>query len=255
MMIKAVGVDGGVAPGFKTSSFLIDNKILLDAGSVASGLPIAEQILIDHILISHAHLDHICELAYLCDNCFGLRDKPFEVYATKEAINIIKNHLFNDVLWPDFSKLPTKENPTIRFNEIEDHKNFKLGDYDIRPLPLNHNGGAVGYLIEREEKSVLLTMDTGPNSEEFWSEIKGLKNLVAIFTEVSFPNRLDKVAELSLHHTPMSLEKEIEKMPENIPLFIGHLKPNYKEEVIAELEQIKEREITILESNNHIFSF
>ena len=44
MIVKIVGGHGGVSPGFKATSYLIDNKLLIDAGSIASGVPIAELV-------------------------------------------------------------------------------------------------------------------------------------------------------------------------------------------------------------------
>ena len=122
MLVKVIGGHGGVSPGYKATSYLIDGKLLIDAGSVASGIQIDAQILIDHILISHSHLDHISDLAFLADNCFGLKGAPFEIYASTKAKNNIMNHLLNDEIWPDFTALPSKGNPTLQFHEFDGEK-------------------------------------------------------------------------------------------------------------------------------------
>jgi cAMP phosphodiesterase len=113
MQVRVIGGHGGVAPGYRASSYLIDNKLLIDAGSVATGISIQEQADIDYFLISHSHLDHIKDLAFICDNCFSLRKKPFQVYCHTTTKNAIKTHLFNEVIWPDFSVLPSPENAVI----------------------------------------------------------------------------------------------------------------------------------------------
>ncbi|MFZ4714843.1 MAG: MBL fold metallo-hydrolase [Bacteriovoracaceae bacterium] len=254
MLVRVIGGHGGVSPGFKATSYLIDGKLLIDAGSVAEGLHISEQTLVDHILISHPHLDHIKDLAFMCDNCFGLRPNPFEVYSSQTVKDAINNHLMNDLIWPDFSVLPTRENPTIRFHRLEAEQSITLGDYDILPVPVNHQGGAFGFIVTRKNKSVLFTQDTGP-TDRIWELAHKYNNLSAIFTEVSFPNHMEKIATASLHHTPSSMKKEIEKMPKDIPIFLGHLKPNFQEQLFHEIDQIGSDRLVCLGSSNHSYLF
>ncbi|MBP9681638.1 MAG: 3',5'-cyclic-nucleotide phosphodiesterase [Bacteriovorax sp.] len=254
MLVRIIGGHGGVSPGFKATSYLIDGKLLIDAGSVASGIQIEEQVHIDNILISHAHLDHISDLAFMSDNCFGMKGRPFEVYANVPIKEAIKKHLLNDIIWPDFTKLPTKENPTLRFHDILPETWLELGEYRILPVPVNHQEGALGFIIERHDRAVVFTQDTGP-TEKIWEYAKKVKNLKAIFTEVSFPNALTKVATDSLHHTPASMREEIKKMPKDIPIFLGHLKPNFQHQLFVEIEELGDERITILGSSDTSYVF
>jgi cAMP phosphodiesterase len=254
MLVRIIGGHGGVSPGFKATSYLIDGKLLIDAGSVASGIQIQEQSFIENILISHAHLDHISDIAFLADNCFGLKDRPFEIYANSPIIAAIKKHLLNDILWPDFTALPNKENPTLRFNTVEPGKQLVLGDYKIIPVPVNHQEGALGFIVERKGSSIVFTQDTGP-TDLIWEYAKNAKNLKAIFTEVSFPNFLSKVAHDSQHHTPATMKSEIKKMPKDVPIFLGHLKPNFQSQLFKEIEEIGEERITILGSSDTSYIF
>lgn len=254
MLIRVIGGHGGVSPGFKATSYLIDGNLLLDAGSVASGIQISEQTLIDNILISHSHLDHISDLAYLSDNCFGLKGKPFEVYASKIAKDNIMKHLLNDEIWPDFTQIPSKEDPTLRFHEIESEKPFMLGDYKILPVKVNHPAGGHGFIIEKNGKSVIFTQDTGPTGR-IWELGKKCENLKAIFTEVSFPNNLVQVAADSFHHTPETVFKEIKKMPKKVPIFLGHLKPNYQQQLIQEVSELDCPRISLLTADDTSFVF
>ncbi|PIP92577.1 MAG: hypothetical protein COW00_08305 [Bdellovibrio sp. CG12_big_fil_rev_8_21_14_0_65_39_13] len=254
MIVRIIGGHGGVSPGFRATSYLIDGKLLIDAGSVASGLQINEQVLIDNILISHSHLDHVCELAYLSDNCFGLKDKPFEIHTTKVAMDNVRKHLLNDEIWPDFSKLPNKEKPTIRFNEIQSEKTFQLGEYKITPVPVNHPAGGHGFIIEKRNSQIVFTQDTGP-TDRIWELAHKLTHLKAIFTEVSFPNKLQKVADDSFHHTPNSINEEIKKMPVDVPIFLGHLKPNYQTELFQEIDALKNDRISLFGSDDTQFVF
>jgi len=255
MLVRIIGGHGGVAPGFRATSYLIDGKLLIDAGSVASGILIDEQVLIDHILISHAHLDHISDLAFISDNCFGLKAKPFQVYSNQKVKDAIKTHLMNDVIWPDFSKLPNEQRPTMSFNVIVPEKELQLAEYKIIPVTVNHPLGGMGFIVEKKNTSVLFTQDTGP-TDRIWEMAHAIKNLKAIFTEVSFPNNLQDVARISQHHTPASMKEEIKKMPGDIPIFLGHLKPNFQTILYKEIEEINsDGRITLLGSDDTSYVF
>lgn len=242
-----------MAKGFATTSFLIDEKLLVDAGGVAGTIDIDKQTAIENILITHCHLDHIKDLAFLCDNCFGLKPKPFQVFTHNTVKNIIKTHLLNDIVWPDFSVLPTPENPTITLKGVKEEETFKISDYSITPVKVMHAHDAMGYFIEKSGKTILFTGDTGP-TERIWEIAKKVKGLVAIFTEVSFPNRLQNVATISDHHTAQSLKEELKKMPENVPVILTHLKPNFREEIMQEISPLGER-IQVIKEDGVIFNF
>ena len=254
MLVRIIGGHGGVSPGFKATSYLIDGRLLIDAGSVASGIQIEEQSHIDNILISHSHLDHISDLAFLADNCFGMKGRPFEIYANRPVKEAIMSHLLNDIIWPDFTKLPNEKNPTLHFNDIKPEMALALGDYRIIPVLVNHQNSALGFIIERKNTAVVFTQDTGP-TDRIWELAHQYKNLKAIFTEVSFPNSLSKVAQDSLHHTPATMKEEIKKMPKDVPIFLGHLKPNFQSQLFKEIEELNEERITILGSSDTSYVF
>ncbi|HXH29624.1 MAG TPA: 3',5'-cyclic-nucleotide phosphodiesterase [Bacteriovoracaceae bacterium] len=254
MKIKVLGGHGGLVKGYATTSFLIDDCLLLDAGNAASTLSIDEQINIENILISHCHMDHIKDLAFLSDNCFGLRKTPFQVYTHGTVKKAIKDHLLNDVVWPDFTKLPTAQNPTMEIHAVESEKEFVLGPYEIFPVKVNHPMDAMGFIIKKNGESILFTSDTGPTNR-IWEFAHKTPNLKAIFTEVSFPNEMQKVADLSDHHTPDSINAEIRKMPKDIPIVLTHLKPNYREVILRQMSVFKNSRVKILEEDGEVFSF
>jgi ribonuclease BN (tRNA processing enzyme) len=254
MKIQVLGGHGGEALGFGTTSFLIDEKLLIDAGAVASTLSIDQQTKIDHILISHCHLDHIKDLAFICDNCFGLKRKPFQVHTHETVKGIIKAHLLNDVVWPDFTKLPNSENPTMVIHSLQEENELTLGEYKVLAVKVKHAHDAMGFIIEKGDSAVLFTSDTGP-TERIWSVAKAQKNLKAIFTEVSFPNELQKVADISDHHTPFSIQKELQKMPSGIPVILTHLKPHYRDSILKEMKGIGEGRVRVLEKDGEVFNF
>ena len=254
MLVRIVGGHGGVSPGYRATSYLIDGKLLIDAGSVASGIQIAEQVLIDNILISHSHLDHISDLAFLADNCFGQKGRPFEIYTNPEVKNSIMTHLLNDTIWPDFTKIPSKLNPTLRFNDLEAEKEVQIGDYTVTSVKVNHPGPGHGFIIEKNNTTIVFTQDTGP-TDRIWELAKTKKNLKAIFTEVSFPNSLMQIAIDSQHHTPSTMEEEIKKMPADIPIFLGHLKPNFQAQLFKEIDQIGSDRVSVLGSDDTSYVF
>ncbi len=254
MLVRIIGGHGGVSPGFKATSYLLDGKLLIDAGSVAQGIQIAEQVLVDNILISHSHLDHISDLAFLADNCFGLKGCPFEIYTNTPIRENIMKHLLNGAIWPDFTVLPTRDNPTLHFNDLLPEQTLEIGDYTVTSVLVNHPGPGCGFIIEHGVSCVVFTQDTGP-TERIWELAKTKKNLKAIFTEVSFPNKLEQVAKDSFHHTPSSIAEEIKKMPAEVPIFLGHLKPNYQDILFQEIDALGNKRIKVLGSDNTSYVF
>lgn len=254
MKIQVLGGHGGLARGALTTSYLIDDKLLIDAGAVAATTSIEQQVKIEHILISHCHLDHIKDLAFICDNCFGLRQAPFEVYTHETVSKMIKAHLLNDIIWPDFTKLPNTEKPTMRFHPLENGKTVQIGDYKVTGVKVTHAHDAMGFIVESNGTAVLLTLDTGP-TDAIWKVARETKNLKAIFTEVSFPNKLQKVADVSEHHTSETMKSELKKMPPQVPVILTHLKPNFRKEIMEELKGLNEDRIRVLEKDGEIFHF
>lgn len=254
MRIQVLGGHGGLSRDFSATSFLINDELLLDAGCVASTLNVEEQTKIDHILISHSHLDHIKDLAFICDNCFGLKKKPFQVYTHATVKKLLKAHFFNEFIWPDFTVLPNEKNPTIQINAVEPEVTFKIKNYAITPVKTQHPNDAMGFFVEHNGSTVLFTMDTA-GTDRIWQVAREIKNLKAIFTDVSFPNALKAVAVASDHHTPFSLKHELTKMPPNIPVVLTHLKPNYREVILKELSELNEKRLRVLENDGEVFNF
>lgn len=254
MRIRVLGGHGGLAKGFVTTSFLINDDLLVDAGGVVSNLSIDDQAKIDHILITHTHLDHIKDLAFISDNCFGMRKEPFRVHTHPTVKGMLKKHLLNDIIWPDFTVLPSVQNPTMLINEILPEISFKAGPYSVVPVPVLHAHDAMGFIIEKDNTAVLFTGDTGP-TDRIWEVAKKVKNLKAIFTEVSFPDRFQNIADLSDHHTSKSIGEEIKKMPPNIPIVLTHFKPNFRDEILKEIASLNESRIKVLERDGQVFKF
>jgi ribonuclease BN (tRNA processing enzyme) len=157
-------------------------------------------------------------------------------------------------VWPDFTILPNKTNPTMVINSVKAEVILELGEFRVTPVHVNHAHDAMGFIIEKGDVAVLFTLDTGP-TDRIWEIARKTKNLKAIFTEISFPNELQKVAELSNHHTPFSMTKEIPKMPKDIPIILSHLKPNYRQDILRQITEMGEDRISVLEKDGEVFNF
>lgn len=247
MKIRVLGGDGGIAPGLRTTSFLINDRILIDAGAAASALSISRQEQIDYVIISHPHIDHIKDLPFMVDNIFGAREQPLCIVSVPPVIGHLKKHLFNDILWPDFSKIPNKKNPTIVYKAVKER--IKIDDLSIRMYSVNHPCNAVGFILEDEHSAVTITGDTGP-TELIWQKTNSTKRLKAIFSEISFPTEHEHVANLSGHFTPKTFREETKKIDVNVPIFIYHLKPRFNQTLFNEISDLKMDGLRVVEQED-----
>lgn len=225
MQIKVLGCSGGVGPGLRTTSLLINDDVLIDAGTGVGDLSLAQQRKIGHIFLTHSHLDHICGLAFMADNLFDLIDRPIEVRATAETLAAIREHIFNWKIWPDFSKLPNEQNPLIRFGEIQVDTTIKLNNnVTLKPFTVLHTVPAIGYAVESERGTFAFSGDTYAN-ENLWKSLNALKRLDRLMIEIAFPDEEDKLALASKHFTPSLLAQELKKLKHHPEIYLTHHKP------------------------------
>jgi len=222
------------------TSFLINDTVAIDAGAITRALEIEQQRRIRHVVITHTHSDHTATLPFLIENIFGFDDDAVTIYSTRRVLANVKRHLFNNDTWPDFSRIPNHLYPSVRFVEITAGEPFTIGgveggDLEITPIPVNHIVPTVGLLIRQAQSSIGFTSDTGP-TEEFWERANRTENLEAVITECSFPNRLQAIADISLHLTPGTLAEELKKLNTGPLVRLYHLKPPYLDEIRAELQ-------------------
>jgi ribonuclease BN (tRNA processing enzyme) len=243
MRIKVLGGFGGDLTSRRMTSFLVNGTIILDAGSISDVLSMDEQIRIEHILISHAHLDHTNALPFFLDHIFGLNRYTLQIHSTAPVIRGIREHLFNDMTWPDFSKIISNEHPMIRFHEIEPGRPFFLDGLKITAVRVNHIVPTAGFVLEEDRASVVYTSDT-THTDEIWERANDLKNLKAVFIEVSFPTKLQAVADVSKHLTPITMAEELMKCKKirEIRIFAFHIKPLHYETIKKELTALRKRE-------------
>ncbi|WP_051904469.1 3',5'-cyclic-nucleotide phosphodiesterase [Hippea jasoniae] len=240
MNLRVLGCWGSSMPNKFLTSFLVNKNILVDAGSPTKTLEFDEQLEVEHIFITHSHLDHVLGVLFLADNVvLNNIKKQFKVYGSKDTLNAIKKHLLNFDIWPDFTAIP-KDFPTLRFEAIDEGETIKIDNLNITPIKLNHRVSCLGYLFENDEENIFFCTDTGP-TDHTWKYLKD-KKINRLIIEVSFPDRLTQLAIQTAHLTPTLLFDEIKKMntlPDQI--LITHIKPHYKDEIFKELESLKQK--------------
>jgi ribonuclease BN (tRNA processing enzyme) len=247
MKIKVLGCSGAEFPGSRPPSFLLDGKILLDTGSLTNVLDLKAQLKIEHIFITHPHLDHIMGIPFLADNLiFGRRWHKVNILSIPPVIRAIKRNLLDGSIWPDFTIIPNTHEAILNLAELKPGHFIKIGKYTITPYPVNHSVPATGYLVEDERKRRLFyTGDTGP-TDHTWEKV-GEKEIHCLIIEVSFPNRMGKVAIKTGHLTPQLLEKELRKM-KHPPgkIYITHLKTQYFKAIKIELQRLRIKNLRLL---------
>jgi len=255
MRLRVLGCSGSIGgQQNRTTSFLVDQDILVDAGTGVGDLSLAELTLIDHIFITHSHLDHVNSIAFFLDSVGALRPKPVTVYATGPTIAILKRHLFNGDIWPDFSVIPSPAAPYMRYQEVEVGKVITLGGRRITVLPANHTVPAVGYQLDSGKSSLVFTGDTGPN-DALWEVVNRIKNLKFLIIETAFSDKDRPLAELALHLCPAMLGEELAKLKRPAEVYITHLKPSEVELTMQEIEELSVDLRPRLLQNNHVFEF
>lgn len=235
MKVEVLGSYGARLPGHSTTSFLVDGRLLIDAGTVTWTLSLQQQLAIDDVLLTHAHLDHMVDLAFLADNVFGRRKEPVRVWGPREVLDGLSRHLFNNEVWPDFTALPGDGGASIVFCPLAEGGQNEVAGYRLQWARTNHPVCCAGYLLEGAGASVLFSGDTG-QTDLVWCLGRTCRTLKAAFVEASFPNRLRELAVASGHLTPELLTEELIKLnrPE-LDVFVFHMKPQFLEEILTEL--------------------
>ena len=214
---------------------MLDHDILIDAGTGVGDLSIAELAVIDHVFITHTHLDHIASLPLMLDTVADRRHTPLTVYGTPAVLTILRNHIFNWAIWPDFSEVPSIDKPFMRYQPIVLQQTVTIGGRSITPLPVEHTVPAVGYRIDSGEASLVFSGDTGI-CDAFWRAVNRISNLRHLIIECAFSNREERLAIVSKHLSPNMLASELQKLERECDIYITHLKPGQIELTMEEIE-------------------
>lgn len=249
-----LGCHGGQLRDHRTTSFLLDGSIAVDAGTLCQTLSLDEVLKIDHIVLTHAHFDHIKDIPLLADLLTGRRDEPVVVHGSPECIKTLRECVFNDRLWPDFTSIPTPDHPVLRLEPFALGQPLTIANYVFHPVEVTHPVESVGYVIEKGKSLIAVSGDTGP-TDALWTALRGVHNLKALFLETSFPNALQRLAEQSGHLTPATMSDELTgKFPkrQGLPVLLYHLKPAFARQLHQEVAAANVRGVRTLELDEEL---
>ena len=237
MKIRVLGCSGAIAKDCRTTSFLIDRDVLIDAGTGVGDLTLEEMRQIDHVFLTHSHLDHVAALPLMVDAVAAKRSAPIQVHALQQTIDALKAHIFNNTIWPDFSRIPSLEAPFITFHALKPTQTLEVKGKFIEVLPAVHTVPAVGYAVTAGNGCWVFTGDTEVNPA-FWKRINEL-DVVMLVIETAFSNKERDLAKRSLHLSPVALASELDciEKSRNYPIYITHTKPAETELIMAEIQK------------------
>lgn len=245
MKIRVLGCSGAIAKECRTTSFLIDHNVLIDAGTGVGDLTLGEMQQIDHVFLTHSHLDHVAALPLMVDAIAAKRSTPIKVHALQPTIDALKAHIFNNTIWPDFSKIPTPEAPFITFHPLLPGQTLAVAGKSIEVLSAVHTVPAVGYAVSAisgdaaagGKRCWVFTGDTEVNPA-FWTRINQL-DVAMLVIETAFSNKERDLAKRSLHLSPVALANELDCIDKakNYPIYITHTKPAETELIMAEIQR------------------
>jgi len=243
MKIRVLGCYGGQLLGFHLTSFLVNDTVLLDAGSPTEILTLEEQSNIEHIFLSHTHLDHIKDIAFLADNRSLKRwggepnASAITIHSLQENLDTLSKHFLNNIVWPDFTKIPTKKDAILKMQSFEVEEATVVDGLKITPIRVTHPVPCTGFLLDQDGAQMIFTADTG-HTNRIWEIANAQPNLRALIIDCSFPNNCQELADISGHLTPKGMAKELAKLDRlgEIPIYLYHMKPEVLTEMASEVE-------------------
>lgn len=237
MKLHVLGCHGGELPRCKSTCFLIDEVLALDAGALTGTLTLEQLCKVDHVILSHSHFDHVKDLPLVADLIVGRRDTPMTIWGSRECIRTLRENMFNDSLWPDFTRIPTRKNPVMQLKSFRAGSTFQIdGRYTVQTVAVSHPVESCGFVVSNGQSALGMSGDTGP-TEKLWRLFNKAKNLKAVLLETSFPNKLQQLADLSGHLTPRTLKDELGKLDHaGAQVLLYHLKPAFVSQLKREVD-------------------
>lgn len=234
MKLRVLGCSGGIGQGLHTSSYMIDDDILLDAGTGVGDLSLQEMHQLKHVFVTHSHMDHILSIPLLVDTLFAdLQKQPLLVYARAETIKILKEHVFNWQIWPDFTELPNKEKPAMKFIEMNPGDEVVVGERRVEMVNVNHTVPASAYIVESADKVFAYSGDTTTN-DNLWDQLNKRSKLDFMIIETAFSEEEVELAKLAKHYCPSLLAQDLKKLKHKAKIGISHLKPGDEEHIFKQ---------------------
>lgn len=251
MEIRVLGCSGGVGMNLRTTTILVDQDVLIDAGTGVGDLSMDEMSAIRHIFLTHSHLDHIACVPLLVDTLFDRLHTPITVHAQAATLDALQQHVFNNVIWPDFTRLPTAEKPVLRFEVMSVGEVVTLGDRRFESIGVNHTVPGVGYRVETPGGVFAFSGDTTTN-DSFWAGLNAHSKLDVLMVEAAFPNEEIELCRRAGHYCPEMLARDLTKLKLKPKVYISHNKPGAESKIFEQCRQaIKSHEIHPLNGGVH----
>jgi len=235
MRVRVLGCSGGIGAGSRTSAMLVDDDVLIDAGTGIGDLALSDLRSIRHVFLTHAHLDHIAGLPMLVDCIFDENlDQPVTVYGREETLKALQDHLFNWVIWPDFGKLPTEEDPILRYRICNPGDTVTIGHRDFYAVDVMHTVPSLGYTVQNSGGVFAVSGDTRTN-ETLWPVLNACNDLRVLVIEVSFPNENEALATQAGHYCPTTMCRDLERLKHDPEIWLTGMKPGEEDRILSQV--------------------
>lgn len=247
LLPSSFGDDGCATQEQRLSCFVVDDRVTIDAGSVALSIDERGRAGVRDLIVTHPHMDHVATLPIFIDDLFATLEEPVRVHATPEVVELLKRDIFNGTVYPPFHEFRNGRTHVLEFVPIEPGREFRVAHLRVTAVRVTHIVPTVGLVLSDGERTIAFSSDTSA-TDEFWRVVNRQPRLDALIIETSFPDRLAQLAEVSGHLTPASLRRELQKLEhEGVPVLVMHLKPAYRDTLVAELEALGHPNLTAME--------
>lgn len=236
MELRVLGCSGGIGESRQTTSFMVDGEVLIDAGSGVGRLSLDEMAGVKHIFLTHSHLDHVHAIPLLVDSIFDRIDEPIIVHGLPETIQALQSHIFNWVIWPDFTRLPHPDSPVLAFEPMQPGERYRIGDNTFEMIPVHHIVPTVGYLVTSPTATFAFSGDTTTN-DTLWDHLNSQPRLDMLVVEAAFSNKEEELCHLSRHYCPKLLAADLLKLKHNPTICLTHAKPGEEEHIYQECRE------------------
>lgn len=233
MQVRVVGAAAAVA-GHPLSTFVIDGVLAVDAGALGWFDAPEVQARVRDVLLTHAHIDHVAGLPGLLENVYRLSTAPPTVHGSDATLAALQNHLFNDVLMPDFIGMSRHLPPFLKVVPIAERQAFPVGPYSVTALDVDHTVPTLAFVIDDGTSAVAFVTDTGPIPLVL-ADLIPHPRLKAVFLEASFPNSMNQLAAVSKHLTSAQFLEAARHFPPSVPVYAIHMKVRFFDEIRGEL--------------------
>jgi len=237
MRIRILGCSGGIGAGSRTSAMLVDDDVLIDAGTGVGDLELEEIDSIRHVFLTHAHLDHIAGLPMLADSVFDENfTTPLTVYAREETLRALQDHVFNGVIWPDFARLPSAGNPMLRYQVCSPGDTVTINHRNFYAVDVMHTVPTLGYTVQNSGGVFAVSGDTKTN-ETLWPVLNACDDLRVLVIEVSFPDEMERLANEAGHYCPSTLAKDLERLQHEPEIWLTGMKPGEEGRIMDQVSK------------------